>query len=309
MKKALVIRVGSLGDIVLTFPVLQSFKNNGYSVDLVTRGSLLRSLILLGVVNNGIAFDSQEMSDLFKKQPENPARWASLLAKYDYILSYFSEDEVFSQNLLRFAPVMPKFFGVSPEILTGHASQYLLQPLINDGFRIARIFRFPELSRERNSKFFIHPGSGSHEKNWPFENFLFFAKEISRTGVEVSIILGECEENNRELWLKEFGDGSVISSAPIEKIVHLFLSGKWYLGNDSGITHLAAACGLMTYAVFGPTDPPIWAPVGNNVRIFRSTSCPPCGSGRSKCTHHRKCLQDIDAKGIIKEVLKDISAV
>src|SRR5262249_55624769 len=44
-----------------------------------------------------------------------------------------------------------------------------------------------------------------------------------------------------------------------------------YVGNDSGVTHLAAAWGAPTLALFGPTLPGVWAPLGR-VRVLRSPS-------------------------------------
>ena len=51
--------------------------------------------------------------------------------------------------------------------------------------------------------------------------------------------------------------------------IALMTEAALYLGNDSGITHLAAACGTPTIALFGPTDLQIWAPLGPRVRIIR----------------------------------------
>jgi ADP-heptose:LPS heptosyltransferase len=45
-----------------------------------------------------------------------------------------------------------------------------------------------------------------------------------------------------------------------------------YVGNDSGVSHLAAAWGAPTLALFGPTDPAVWAPLGPHVRTLRSTT-------------------------------------
>jgi ADP-heptose:LPS heptosyltransferase len=42
-----------------------------------------------------------------------------------------------------------------------------------------------------------------------------------------------------------------------------------YIGNDSGITHLAAAVGTPVLALFGPTNPEVWAPRGPHVRVGR----------------------------------------
>jgi ADP-heptose:LPS heptosyltransferase len=44
---------------------------------------------------------------------------------------------------------------------------------------------------------------------------------------------------------------------------------KGYLGNDSGITHLAAMLGIPTLVLFGPTDPVLWRPVGPCVRVIQ----------------------------------------
>jgi ADP-heptose:LPS heptosyltransferase len=45
-------------------------------------------------------------------------------------------------------------------------------------------------------------------------------------------------------------------------------TARVYIGNDSGITHLAAAVGTPVVAVFGPTDPSIWAPRGDQIRVI-----------------------------------------
>ena len=42
-----------------------------------------------------------------------------------------------------------------------------------------------------------------------------------------------------------------------------------YVGNDSGISHLAGLCGAPTLAIFGPTDPRLWRPLGPRVRVLR----------------------------------------
>jgi heptosyltransferase-3 len=43
---------------------------------------------------------------------------------------------------------------------------------------------------------------------------------------------------------------------------------RLYIGNDSGITHLAAAAGTRVLALFGPTDPATWAPRGFGIRVI-----------------------------------------
>ena len=59
---------------------------------------------------------------------------------------------------------------------------------------------------------------------------------------------------------------------PQSDLVHLgpvLASATLYIGNDSGITHLAAAVGCPVLVLFGPTDPRVWAPVGKHVRVLQ----------------------------------------
>jgi ADP-heptose:LPS heptosyltransferase len=46
---------------------------------------------------------------------------------------------------------------------------------------------------------------------------------------------------------------------------------RCFVGNDSGITHLAAYLGCPTIALFGPTDPRMWGPLGRRVKILWKT--------------------------------------
>ncbi|MEY4717592.1 MAG: hypothetical protein RL563_210, partial [Pseudomonadota bacterium] len=98
-----------------------------------------------------------------------------------------------------------------------------------------------------------------------------------------------------------------------------------FIGPDTGITHLAAATGTLTVAIFGPTDPQIWGPwprdyqqsvppfpskgshrVGNVLLIqgVDPRACMPCQ--RDGCEHHRlshsDCLDGLDAKTVISKL-------
>jgi heptosyltransferase-2 len=59
----------------------------------------------------------------------------------------------------------------------------------------------------------------------------------------------------------------------IDDLYHLacwLRQARLYVGNDSGISHLAAAVGIPTVAIFGPTDPAVWAPRGAHVAVVRA---------------------------------------
>ncbi|MBO0779867.1 MAG: glycosyltransferase family 9 protein, partial [Ktedonobacteraceae bacterium] len=63
---------------------------------------------------------------------------------------------------------------------------------------------------------------------------------------------------------------SVLNTVPLLELAHHLCQCDGYLGNDSGITHLAALLGLPTLALFGPSDPVTWRPLGCSVSVLSS---------------------------------------
>ena len=71
---------------------------------------------------------------------------------------------------------------------------------------------------------------------------------------------------------------------------------------DTGPLHIAQAVGCRTVAVFGPTDPMVWGPRGeNDVILFHKTDCSPCW-GKGNCEKHTACIEGATAREIIKAV-------
>jgi ADP-heptose:LPS heptosyltransferase len=68
-----------------------------------------------------------------------------------------------------------------------------------------------------------------------------------------------------------------LADLTLGQLAGLIGSADAYLGNDSGPTHLAAAIGVATVALFGPTDPDVWGPRGERVTILRGR--PAAGPG------------------------------
>jgi heptosyltransferase-2 len=118
----------------------------------------------------------------------------------------------------------------------------------------------------------VAPGSGSRRKNWPLERYY-----------EVSRALG-WEYGLRVVWLAGPAEGEILpylsplataqgqillAHRPLARVARVLSRCRLYIGNDSGLTHLAAAvAGPEVLALFGPTDPRVWAPLGPRVRIL-----------------------------------------
>jgi ADP-heptose:LPS heptosyltransferase len=98
-------------------------------------------------------------------------------------------------------------------------------------------------------------GAGSPAKVWP--HFASLAKVLSKESIEHVILTGPQE--SPEGW------GPTLTDIALPEVVALASLARAWAGNDSGPTHLARAVGARTLALFGPTDPTVWAPPGATV--------------------------------------------
>lgn len=119
----------------------------------------------------------------------------------------------------------------------------------------------------------IHPGSGGRSKCWPLEQFLSLARQLRSKRIQPIFVLGPVELER----LSQVDQTAIRSNAPtIENPSLPLLAGLLaevgrFVGNDSGVSHLAAAVGTHTTAIFITTDPSRWRPMGPHVRIVTGT--------------------------------------
>ena len=152
----------------------------------------------------------------------------------------------------------------------------------------------------------IHPGSGSTPKNWPLKFFLEVASGLveQRQG-RPFFILGPVEKERNPHMVKGIrGKGFIlIEELPLPLLAGVLKACTGYLGNDSGVSHLAAVLGLPALVLFGPTDPLLWGPSGKQARfISASLSCAPCDQETMKTCPEQKCLSTLSVPEVLKAV-------
>ena len=133
----------------------------------------------------------------------------------------------------------------------------------------------------------IHPGSGSPAKNWPAERF---AEVVGGAGEGSRAAVADPRRPRRR---RGAGASPGRDAHPRPASCSTGRSRSWrpscggraaFLGNDSGLAHLAGLLGVPTLALFGPTDPVHWSPLGPTVRTLRSeplADLPPTASSPS----------------------------
>lgn len=179
--------------------------------------------------------------------------------------------------------------------------------LTDEDLNSTRDYLIQHLKIDDNQPLFaIHPGSGSPHKNWPLKRFLETAVEIrKRKHLQPIFLLGPVEEetnpiSNTAILTQDF---PVISDLSLPLLAGVLSHCTGYLGNDSGISHLAAAVGITTIVIFGPTDPLLWGPKGQRVRILPSgIRCSPCDRETMQSCTQKKCLTSLTVQKVLEVI-------
>jgi ADP-heptose:LPS heptosyltransferase len=116
----------------------------------------------------------------------------------------------------------------------------------------------------------LHPGSGSPRKNWPAERFLELVERV-RPREPWLVVSGPADRDAVQPF-RSRPDALVAERVPVRVLGALLADAGTFVGNDSGVSHLAAAWGAPTVALFGPTDAAVWAPDGERVRTVQSSN-------------------------------------
>ena len=96
-----------------------------------------------------------------------------------------------------------------------------------------------------------------------------------------------------------------LDNLPLDELAAILKQCDLYVGNDSGITHLAAAVGTPVVALFGPTDHQVWAPRGKSVSILHGkTDCAPCSREKMQVCPEQRCMETITVEEVYGKVAK-----
>ena len=115
-----------------------------------------------------------------------------------------------------------------------------------------------------------HPGSGGLDKCCPIEVLEQHLSTMSSKGWSVAWIVGpdELERFGPSYMERLRASAPVVFEESVEAAADLICGAQAYIGNDAGMTHVAALSGVRTLAIFGPTDPRVWRPLGNGCKVI-----------------------------------------
>jgi len=304
--RGVILQPGSLGDCVLTLPLAEFMKDSLRlgGIDILGHTEYIGILPGRTCVDGIRSMDSVELHRLFAETKTFDLVDRDPLIKdfadYAWIVTFlgepnsnFEQNLIFTANCSRTAEVITLSMK-PPKDFCGHLTDFYTEQFIEQsGLGLKRrqiqgakslikatkadVNRGQELLKEIDIDFFeklvvITPGSGGLHKCWHIDNFLALAKELIFRGIKVIFLLGPAEsERFSAAKLKKINSiARSLTDLPLTQVCGLLSCADWYVGNDSGITHLAAGLGVRTLAVFGPTNPAVYKPLGPTVTVFES---------------------------------------
>jgi hypothetical protein len=254
-------------------------------LDAVCRDDVGRLLKASAVVHGAFFSDSSVFASWYAGRPDNACR--ELLGYYGRVFVFTLRDSSdLAKNIARTVPDTRVIITVPPADDRTHVAEFRLRQL-QDALRHdgpVRLSVPPALRRQarevltraghdgQKRLIVLHTGSGGKHKRWPLERYFELAERVAeKAGAFVLFLTGSAEE----LSVRERIEGFVrartgmahVADADLTTVAGILAQCGLFAGNDSGISHLAAAVGAPVVALFGPTDPALWRPCGETVRV------------------------------------------
>lgn len=288
---------GALGDLLCCWPALQGLRRAaGATLTLAAREAWFGALPEGAVTPRSI--DGREIAQLFGSGPL-PDATRALFSGFARVESWTGHgDDNFAQRLAQAsgsAVAVHPFRALRPG---EHASQYYarcvgVSPTVEPlSVRADAAAWADELWRRHGmgiDTLVIHGGSGSARKNW--EGMSAAAAAWRAGGGQVIALYGPAEDERARSTAHDVA----VRDERLDRVAALLARAPRYLGNDSGISHLAALVGARGVALFGPTDPRAWRPLGDGIRVLCARDpCRRCGADRF-CTHRLAVADVVDA--------------
>ena len=268
--RVILFRSGGLGDILLTFPLLETL--SAEFDELIVSTPSKYHFLIKEFSSTPSLYDMDEGDEQVMK-----------LAYGAEVLSFW-KDPNWMREWQSAGAKKVRSFNPRP-VDGGHFSCSLLNQFVSstDRQKLNRLW----LRKEVHSKnitaqnLWIHPGSGSLSKNLSLSEFIYFADHWLKQNPEVRVFFSfgeadlklEQEFSEHPFSRNENVDYKIFSSLK-DLYYNLQMHSGSFAGNDSGPSHMAAMLGIDTHVWFCSTNPEVWAPLGPSVKIYHRESVP-----------------------------------
>lgn len=306
---------GALGDVLMAGPALQALARHYPQARFTLVGGVEQLSLVQTTLPVAAVWSSHRAVwlDLFQTAGPLTPGLRNLLAPFDLAVVFSPQADPGFQQRLQLAGILhviwlPSFprqerrhirviqqehlqtLGVQEQVTTWRLA---LPPMEVEAARQ----QLAAQSGGRSRWLALAPGSGHPRKNWPLASYLELARHLEeRWQADVWWLLGPAETACREPIAASVAASDrqhLLTDLPLARLAAYLANFQVYVGNDSGLSHLAAAVGVPQVAViFGPSDPGIWAPPGALI-ISTPAPCAPCTTGREIACPEAVCLAQL----------------
>lgn len=315
LTRGLLVHGGALGDFVLALRLVALLRAAGATrVTALARPAVARVAVPGGAVDDLLDLDSCGAHSLFSADAPVPARLAAALHGFDLAIDLLSDPAgPFPRRLASLTSGRVLSLDPRPRAeCREHITDQWLAALTRHGLSAAappprirvdsasRAAARAALAAPPDSQLvLIHPGSGGRAKCWPLDTFAALAAALARAGCAVRFILGPAERERLSPAAQQQLSDAAPLLAPSDAcdLAATLSVATLYVGNDSGVSHLAAAVGAPTVAIFGATDPRVWRPLGDSVHVLGGPQgFPALADVERVVTAQLRALRDVAAR-------------
>jgi hypothetical protein len=276
-ERVVVVFPGALGDLLLALPALRALRRrHAGACTVYVVNERLRALVsVAGLADLTASLDAPDAAGLFGARAR-----PSWLAGSPAVYSWLGAGDDDARRRLATAASQARFFRVERGAGSTHAAVAYARAVGAPVARRALVAGThlcpppsPEVERLWRGLsppvLVVHPGAGALAKRWDGSGFAAVARAWQEHGGSVVTVLGPADGG-----LPPAGSGALVSEWALPDLAALLARAGWFLGNDSGVSHLAGAVGAAGIVLFGPTDPRRWRPVGTRLLPLRSAGPP-----------------------------------
>jgi heptosyltransferase III len=276
MKRVLVLRPGGLGDLVITLPSIRLLRRTHPDVPLHLAAGPEQGAVLAaaGVVDRVFDLGDRTWAPLFSEASSglDPLPGGPTSAIWSWFLK--PPAAAFLRNAASLAADGAHVLSIDPGCPGPLSRDFFERTAAAAGVRVGdddfdECRRLPPIRPRVEPPIaggfvLVHPGSGGRRKRWPLDRFLDLVGLLAGRGLPGLLVTGPAETDGMPApeRIPLPSGWRLVSSPPLVELAAWLFACRLFIGNDSGVTHLAAAVGAPTLAFFLDENLPAWRPFG-----------------------------------------------
>jgi ADP-heptose:LPS heptosyltransferase len=312
----LVVRLRSIGDVVLTLPALQALHDwrpdlrihmlvEPLCVPLLEGHPAISEIVVLTKFWETVRFLRQsDFSIAFNMHGGPTSAFLTRLSGAPVRVCWAQRQFASFYNVR-----VPIHFPVAGRIQM-HTAEHRLQQFLYTGLPekpllAAKVYADPNAAEFVRKKLaekgiapgeayaVMRPGASQANKRWPVERFAAIAHWLREAhGISSVVNLGPGDEHISADVKQRFASvGVIIDSLDLRGLVALLAGSCLFVGNDTGPTHIAAALGRKCVVIFGASDSKVWSPWKTEYRLVENPfPCKQCPRGKCESLGTSQCI-------------------